>query len=120
MIDDICDLISTLSPCGTVRLLQKDQIVTNEDLNVVKNWWRTDVPCYKVAVYLDAAEFINVKEELIKLSSQRNKVINDFEILKSKHEKHNCMPSDVEIDSFNSEICRLNDREKFLIQLQHT
>merc|ERR1719481_68582 len=111
------NIISVLSPCGNVKMIQKGEFVTHgtpDYENVVNDWWKTDVPSYECIVYLDPANFIDAKEELNKISSQRNKALDKFENMKRKKEKQNDTPSEAEIDLFNCDMSLLKDREIFL------
>ena len=113
-------IISVLSPCGNVKMIQKREFDTNGTANYenVSNWWKTDVPSYECIVYLDPANFIDVTEELNKISSQRNKALDKFENMKRKKEKQNDTLSEGEIDLFNCDMRLLNERELFLRKIQ--
>ena len=118
---EVQELISTLSPCGNVVIVSKEKlnsVAKSDNENIVQNWWKTDLESGNITVYLDTADFIDVEQELNKISSQRKKTLENIETLNRQNVKLVDNLTNAKIDSFNSEIGLLNERELFLKKIK--
>ena len=114
-IKDYCSIISILSPCGGIDIVERKVNSTQTDnyIDQLQTWSCTELPQLNCTVYIDVAEYIDVSKELEKLHKQRSKALKDIEAAKSKN-KYKEMVLQEKLDEFDTIMKRINDKEHFL------
>jgi valyl-tRNA synthetase len=116
IIQEYSSLISKLSSCGKVEILQEyiDPETQSDYLLQVQKWSCTELPKYNSSVYVNVSEYLDINKELQKLTNQRTKTLKEFDNLKKKFEKRKQTISEVEKQKFTDKFERLSKMENVL------
>ena len=114
-INDYCSIISVLSPCGGIDIVERKVNLTQTDnyIDQLQTWSCTELPQLNCRVYIDVAEYIDVSKELEKLHKQRSKALKDIEVAKNKNKYKETVLQE-KLDEFDAIMKRINDKEHFL------
>ena len=116
IIEEHSSLISRLSPCGKVEILQEciDPYTQSDNHRQFQKWSCTELPEYNSSVYVNVSEYLDINKELKKLTNQRTKTLKEFDNLKKKLEKRKETISEEEKQKFADKLERLSKMENVL------
>ena len=114
-IKDYCSIISVLSPCGGIDIVERKVNLTQTDnyIDQLQTWSCTELPQLNCTVYINVAEYIDVSKELEKLHKQRSKALKDIDAAKNKNKYKETVLQE-KLDEFDAIMKRINDKEHFL------
>ena len=120
LIENYCQIISNLSPCGKVDLYSDNCFDAPESKTGkvdLSRWSTTELAQLNATVYVDVSRHLNWEKEIQKLFDKRAKLLKELDKAKKlAARREEALPLSV-VEHFDSQLAVLKDKEVFLYQI---